>query len=361
MVEFRSPRLERYATETNKLIIRLDKILKDLPQDPVKRRQHEQEKVPWLDGKSVNLCPVCAKNFHFARRQHHCRLCGSIMCHDCSCFLEINEAIHLVNPSMNSSSPVESPGKEPDTLRVCEHCLHLLDNRKDMQDSRIYRPPICKYYENIQEIKKQIGPDIPTYIKMIRSLYEGDSIFTIADAGALRGKIGRVAETIDSLSKSIMSIPCPQGSREDALKKSIRASCIRYIKEDMLEIPPLPLEEEIIKLQEKRRRDTELRIERERRLALEAFEKYELVGYPASASSINSTNKGASGSAVTTLDNWSGHQADTGSLTDPLVEQINIIKGYIKQARQAMRFEEIETLENNLRELQQEFYQRQQN
>lgn len=68
-------------------------------------------------------------------------------------------------------------------------------------------------------------------------------------------------------------------------------------------------------------------------------------------------------------------------MNDPLVEQINIIKGYVKQAREALRFEEVishqiltknstcslsflfmlqvEILELNLRELQQEFYNRQ--
>lgn len=38
----RTPRLERYATETNKLIIRLHKLLTDLPSDPAQRRQHEK-------------------------------------------------------------------------------------------------------------------------------------------------------------------------------------------------------------------------------------------------------------------------------------------------------------------------------
>lgn len=69
--------------------------------------------------------------------------------------------------------------------------------------------------------------------------------------------------------------------------------------------------------------------------------------------------------AMTTVDNWSGYQATSNqqhqhSLNDPLVEQIIIIKGYIKQAREAMRFEEVKTLDENLRELQQEFYIRQQ-
>jgi rabenosyn-5 len=62
---------------------------------------------------------------------------------------------------------------------------------------------------------------------------------------------------------------------------------------------------------------------------------------------------------MTTIDNWSGSQQVSGFNNDPLVEQINIIKSYIKQARDAMRFEEVETLEYNLRELQHEFYLRQ--
>lgn len=46
--------------------------------------------------------------------------------------------------------------------------------------------------------------------------------------------------------------------------------------------------------------------------------------------------------AVASLDNWSGSQAEpSSSSNDPLVEQINIIKGYLKQARDAMRFEEV--------------------
>lgn len=62
------------------------------------------------------------------------------------------------------------------------------------------------------------------------------------------------------------------------------------------------------------------------------------------------------------LDNWSARPVSTTGRTqnnDPLIEQINIIKGYIKQARQDMNFDVVETLETNLRELQKEFYIRQ--
>jgi rabenosyn-5 len=39
----RNPRLERYASETNKLIIRLAKLLDNRPVDPIQRRLHEQK------------------------------------------------------------------------------------------------------------------------------------------------------------------------------------------------------------------------------------------------------------------------------------------------------------------------------
>lgn len=57
----RNPRLERYATETNKLIIRLNKLLTNRPKDPQQIKQHEQNvsctlnmflKIFWLSLKN---------------------------------------------------------------------------------------------------------------------------------------------------------------------------------------------------------------------------------------------------------------------------------------------------------------------
>lgn len=39
----RSARLERFATETNKLLIRLDKLVCNMPSEASQRKQHEQE------------------------------------------------------------------------------------------------------------------------------------------------------------------------------------------------------------------------------------------------------------------------------------------------------------------------------
>ncbi|CAO1376245.1 unnamed protein product [Diamesa serratosioi] len=362
----RNPRIERYATETNKLIIRLNKLLSDRPSEPVSIKLHEQNLVPWIDGKLVKLCPSCAKTFFLARRQHHCRLCGSIMCNDCSCFLSIDDSISLINPERteNNSKDNEIAGKEPvDQIRLCEHCLHLLETRKEMQDSRSVKPMITKLYDRIESIKKEVMPDLVMYEKIVNTLYLGDSVYTINDATLLRGKVGKMAEILDSLSKDMLQIKCQKGSREESLQKSIRLGCIKFIKENMLSIHPIPLEEEIRKIQEERISKLSHTIERDRRMAQEAFERYDLGGTSSNAS--NYSMKSKSGSAMKTVENssWVGHQENqkmSDLKGDPLVEQINIIKSYIKQARDAMRFEEIETLEENLRELQHEFYIQQQ-
>uniref|UniRef100_A0A182ND31 FYVE-type domain-containing protein n=1 Tax=Anopheles dirus TaxID=7168 RepID=A0A182ND31_9DIPT len=381
----RNPRLERYASETNKLIIRLDKLLDGCPTDPDQKKRHEQSKVPWIDGKLVKLCPSCAKGFGITRRQHHCRVCGSVMCDGCSLYLSFDDAYRIVQqPNVATGG-----SNETSSFRVCEHCLHLLLNRMEMQDARRNRPTITQLYDRLRQEQADIEPHIPMYRRILDSLYEGDVIFRLSDASALREKIGRSAEQLDSISKAILALPFAAGSREEALKKSIRLACIAYIKERMLSIPPLPVEEEIKKIQQKKRQETARRLERERLLALEAYERYELLqvaggagggdtsSEPLNTISSSSTSSSTASTAemtngryygtaaapsVSTMDNWSGTQ--TGPLrhvtSDPLIDQINIVKGYIRQAREALRFEEVATLERNLAELTQEFYQRQQ-
>lgn len=208
----------------------------------------------------------------------------------CACAI----AAAIVNPSFSEAEPTD--GKKPEEpFRICEHCLRLLSNRKEMQDSRTSRPPITLYYEKIEQLKCDIEPDTKMYEKIIGRLFDGDAIYTLADASALRAKIGRVAELIDAYSKKILSLKCPEGSREEALKKAIRLACIKYIKDELLTLSPLPLEDEIKRLQEKRRMETELKIQRERRLALEAIERNELVGVPVPAAKSHIDKVAASG------------------------------------------------------------------
>ena len=57
----------RYATGTNRLIVRLDKLLTSLPGEAGRRREHEKAVVAWVDEDLVKLCPSCARGFNIAR------------------------------------------------------------------------------------------------------------------------------------------------------------------------------------------------------------------------------------------------------------------------------------------------------
>lgn len=99
--QIRDFRVERYVFETNKLMIRLDKLLRDYPplNDWIKRRRHEQSVVEWVDETIVPLCPSCANKFNIiTRKRHHCRLCGAVMCTKCSEFISFKFAYELINP-----------------------------------------------------------------------------------------------------------------------------------------------------------------------------------------------------------------------------------------------------------------------
>ena len=63
----RSRRADMLAMDTNKLVIRLEKLMTSLPVEPIKRRAHEQAVVPWVPEDVVKLCPNCAKSFNLTR------------------------------------------------------------------------------------------------------------------------------------------------------------------------------------------------------------------------------------------------------------------------------------------------------
>lgn len=335
----RFSRLERYATETNKLLIRLDKLICNMPSDPHQRKIHEQDAVPWLDGSSVNLCPNCAKPFHLTRRQHHCRLCGSILCHDCSVFLDIEVAKTIINPS--APKPVSNPElklTEKNGLRLCEHCYNLIKLRKQVQETRNTKTELVTAYEEMRSLMEQAKPAVAMYEKMCQSLFDGETTYNMSDVNAMRGRIGKLAEGIDLLSKQIVSFPAEPGTRQARLQNAIRQAAGHYIKEDLLSLRKLPTEAQIEEVRRQRYERAEKQIQMER----ERMERE------------RQRREGAPGAAPPPALTPAAAQHDDDD-DNPLLEQMNIIRGYIKEARQELRFEEVAILEANLKELKKEY------
>ncbi|VVC88863.1 unnamed protein product [Leptidea sinapis] len=328
----RSARLERYATETNKLLIRLDKLVSNMPNEVNQRKQHEQDVVPWLDGSSVKLCPNCAKSFSLTRRKHHCRLCGSILCHDCSLFLDFNVAKGIVDPSAPQTLTPDHEVTEKNGLRLCEHCYMLIDLRKQVQDSRNAKTALMTAYEQMRSLMEQASPAVAMYEKMCQSLFDGESTYNLQDVNAMRGKIGKLAEGIDLLSKQVSLFPANPGTRQARLQNSIRQAAANFIKGDLLSLRKLPTEAQIDEVRRQRYERAQKKVEMERQAAEKEKEWKEREG--------------------SSRDNSVQHDDEL----NPLLEQMNIIRGYIKEARKELRFEEVAILEENLKELKKEYH-----
>ncbi|KAL6739660.1 hypothetical protein Aduo_013091 [Ancylostoma duodenale] len=115
------------AVRTNMLIIRLDRLINECPVDPAKRKEFEREVVPWsADSESLH-CTQCAAKFGLARRRHHCRLCGRVMCHQCSKFLSFLSARKLTNPAL-AAEMLSSEQQPSSTAEVSpSHSRRLLE------------------------------------------------------------------------------------------------------------------------------------------------------------------------------------------------------------------------------------------
>ncbi|KAG6803221.1 rabenosyn-5 [Apis mellifera caucasica] len=402
--EIRNTRMERYSTETNKLLIRLDKLLNNLPSDPVDRKVHERTIVPWIDEKDVKLCPTCAKSFHVARRKHHCRLCGAVMCHNCTIFLSLQDARKMTSPvsvqddsavSPTSERPIserivragigltklarspssgslnsvlslvnDSAGSEQQ-FRICTHCANLLDAREKQKAKHFDKPIVCQFYEKMRAYMEEASQHVKMYNKMWESLNEGESTYNLEDAQALRIKIAKLGESIDLISKriSVLGTRCvenPPQDQELRLHHMVRVSAVIFLKEELLTVQVLPSKEKYAELQKERQKRLEAKIAYERQLEEEQREKskeqrkketWNLEIRPIVKENqpniVLNQSQGWGPSSVTPI---------MPSSMDPIIEQMSNLRAYIKQAKADCRYDEVATLESNLKELQSAYF-----
>lgn len=392
----RSLRIDRFVIETNKLLIRLDKLVNsDIPMDAVKRKAFEKTVVKWAPDTDASLCMTCGKQFTLTRRRHHCRLCGRILCNKCSHFLPYDLAKKLTNPSFlyegegfhrsNSNSSLNSIFSPEGELfiRTCNECRFLLERRDEQMTQRSIRPVIVQLYDRIRSYMQEAEQILPSYTQMAISLNAGDTSSDLAAAQALREKLVKVYENIRTLNKRIAVLgldnPQPPTPKSLRLQQMISAHASAFLQENLLGLPSLPTEEELAKIQEANRREAQRRIAEEKRKAMERERELkrreeqkladeqqkstpfsgrrntrESLVYP--QTSVLSNRKVEEG---TRLSGWKPVEvpSDRTSNEDPMIQQMNIIRGYIKQAKEAQKWDEVQMLQENLEELQREFWE----
>ncbi|KAI1278741.1 Rabenosyn-5 [Halotydeus destructor] len=395
--QIREDRVERYVIETNKLLIRLDKLITDAPADVNKRKLHEKNIVSWVSDADVKLCPSCAKTFNLGRRRHHCRLCGAIMCHNCSQFLEFEYAKKLISPtnleaeaeSSSLSLPVsgtlnrasgsrrgstsslmsvmnQSTGEQH--VRVCYDCKVLLDKRNKLILNQRARPTLCHFYERLKSTMDDAERLVPVYTKMCYSFTLGETTYNLNDAQDLRFKLMKQAELIDQLSRKIAnlgmdSFPPPE-DMQLKLQAKLRLAATQFLKEHMIGLPSTPSQDEFVKAQEQRQLEIDRKVQNEKKRALDDQNRKQQSTSTGRPNLNGLTSPNSNSSSFELVSPETGWGAESSGLrpessvsqeTDPMLLQINQVKAYIKQARLQHRYDEVSMLESNLKELEIEY------
>lgn len=215
--------------------------------EPSKRKNYEKSVVPWMKDNEASKCIACGRIFTLARRRHHCRLCGTILCGKCSLFLSFSFAsesnvfvviyylfcnlwltfLHpffskekLTNPSFepegemlgfrrsNSSGSLNSlfSSEGENHLRTCQRCSHLLERRHDQMETRNSTPTENFLYSRLRQYKIEAERQLPSVLRMAQSLRDGDETYSLQAAETERQKLIITFEKIDKTSKRIATM-----------------------------------------------------------------------------------------------------------------------------------------------------------
>ncbi|KAM9751547.1 rabenosyn-5 [Menidia menidia] len=396
----RAARIDHYVIEVNKLIIRLEKLtaFDRTNSDSAKIRAIEKSVVSWVNDSDVPFCPDCGNKFNIRNRRHHCRLCGSIMCRRCMEFVPLPLAQKLINgtrealcvpgsPGQSQSAPAGAAGsgmgsrrgsisslssvtsmleeKDDERIRCCHHCMDTLLKRQQKLEEKDHVPDIVKLYERLRMCMEKVDEKAPEYIRMAESLNAGETTYNLDTAGGLRLEVQKYYELIDALSKRILTLGVkndpPPHPKVLQLQRMIRYTATLFVQEKLLGLMSLPTRQKYEEMKDKRKQEQERRLQQERLAAQESVnrrQESEKNRPPANGE----LPQAPRAPRMTKAGGWLP-SADSvharSELEDPLLQQIENIQSFLRQAREAQRKDEVAMLEENLRQLQDEYDQQQ--
>ena len=185
-------------------------------------------------------------------------------------------------------------------FRCCGYCKSLLSHRDllmelassepiiaqvtvHMYTVHIYKP-VFQFYSKLREYIRQGEEMNPQYLAMYDSLMSGETNYHSSDVKTLRVKLLKVAENIDLMSKKIQALGVDSSPevqegmakpRRFALQDQVRRASINFIKETLVGLPSLPSDDELVKIQERRKMEIARQLEENRRRREEAQAKYQ--------------------------------------------------------------------------------------
>lgn len=254
-------------------------------------RQAEQSIVNWQDDAEAKACPICATQFSFTVRKHHCRLCGRVVCASphltrlawaeqmgpgtgealtaeeraeleskCSGNIvadPISGRIEEVKEGGSTSNKPSSSAVQSKGVRVCRDCKSIVRKRQYMMDDEPL-PVFMKLYEALMRVQKEIEQSLPEFQEMVLGLQKQDQTAALGssiranielqrDAVQARKQLLANFATYDELAKRIRALPVGDKSSSagsDAAQERIQHAIFTranlFLQQNMLPLQSLP-------------------------------------------------------------------------------------------------------------------------
>ncbi|XP_006824123.1 rabenosyn-5-like [Saccoglossus kowalevskii] len=218
---------------------------------------------------------------------------------------------------------------------------------------------------------------------MADSLNLGETAYNLDMATDVRMKLLKMYEIMDIISKKILVLGMSGENRatqtEQRLQRMIRQYVTSYLQDNMVTLQALPSRDQYERLKLEREAAIARRLEKQKQAAIEAqrqederrenekrkqerfsFMTHQLSTSPSHSRDGVSTERSVAKESVG-KEGWEPTQLPVAaSASDPMLLQMDIIRNYIQQARNAQKLDEVKMLESNLHELQSEYWKQKQ-
>ncbi|KAF9102023.1 carboxypeptidase Y-deficient [Mortierella sp. GBA35] len=194
----------------------------------------EQAIVKWEDDSTVPACYICFSIFNrYGNRKHHCRLCGRVICDNCS----KKTPLYLSMSSYPDGS--ESVGE----TRACKECIHTVFKRREHAADQKRPNAVLKYYGSLMRLKARIDLALPRFQEMIATIgQKSDMNQTHPDyqlAARTRKELLDDFALFDAISKKIAKMPT-HSQHQKQLHTNLYWWATQYLQTNMFPLSVIP-------------------------------------------------------------------------------------------------------------------------
>ncbi|KAF9370986.1 carboxypeptidase Y-deficient [Podila verticillata] len=280
----------------------------------------EQAIVKWEDDATVVGCYICLSLFNrYGNRKHHCRLCGRVICDNCS----KKTPLYL---SMSSYPDGSDPVGQ---TRACKECIHTVFKRREHAADQKRPNAVLKYYGSLMRLKERIDLALPKFQEMLSAIgqksdmNQGHPDYQLA--ARTRKELLDDFALFDSISKKIARLPS-HSQHQKQLHTNLYWWATQYLQTNMFPLSVIP----------------------------KVFGNNNNANGRPGSPSVSLTPSTSSPRPGSALDSNSEGTIEQLAQLAVMEEQRQLVESYIEEATKKRRFDDVKSLKMSLDELESE-------